>query len=159
MPHSPDRCDDHDAPGGHGRGPVDPRLMQLGKATRLHLGITVLLGSITAALVIAQAWLLSDVIARAFGGDVSVTDVRAPLFVLLLVVVARAAVAWYTEVSANRASSRVKSELRVALIEKLAADTPTLARHRMGTSRRSRRTASMRSTGTSRATSRSSCSR
>ena len=43
---------------------------------------------------------------------------------LLVVVVARAATAWYTEVSANRASSRVKSQLRVALVEKLAAEAP-----------------------------------
>ena len=36
----------------------------------------------------------------------------------------RATVAWYSEVSANRASSNVKSALRVALVEKLAADAP-----------------------------------
>ena len=47
-----------------------------------------------------------DVIARAFDGDDHVADVRAPLTVLLVVVVARAAIAWYTEVSANRASSK-----------------------------------------------------
>ena len=110
--------------GGRGRGPVDPRLMRLGRATRFHLGVTVVLGAITALLVIAQAWLLSDVIARAFDGGVTVSDVKGTLSALLLVVLARAAVAWYSEVSANRASSRVKSELRVALVEKLAADAP-----------------------------------
>ena len=106
------------------RGPVDPRLMQLGRGVRAHMALTVVLGGITALLVIAQAWLLADVIARAFDGTIAVADVRAPLTVLLVVVVARAGTAWYTEVSANRASSRVKSQLRVALVEKLAAEPP-----------------------------------
>ena len=85
------------------RGPVDPRLMQLGRGVRAHMALTVVLGGVTALLVIAQAWLLADVIARAFDGTITVADVRAPLTVLLVVVVARAATAWYTEVSANRA--------------------------------------------------------
>ena len=106
------------------RGPVDPRLMQLGRGVRAHIALTVVLGGITALLVIAQAWLLADVIARAFDGSITVADVRAPLTVLLVVVVARAATAWYTDVSANRASSRVKSQLRVALVERLAAEPP-----------------------------------
>jgi thiol reductant ABC exporter CydD subunit len=107
------------------RGPVDPRLLRLGRGVRAHLVVTVVLGGITALLVIAQAWLLADVIARAFDGSISVADVRAPLTALLLVVVVRAATAWYTEVSANRASARVKSQLRIALVEKLAADAPS----------------------------------
>ncbi len=98
--------------------------MRLGRATRVHLGVTVALGALTAALVIAQAWLLATVIARSFDDGVDVGDVRAPLAALLVVVVLRATVAWYSEVSANRASSKVKSALRVALVEKLAADAP-----------------------------------
>ena len=90
----------------------------------MHLGVTVALGALTAALVIAQAWLLAAVIARSFDDGVDVGDVRSPLAALLAVVLLRAAVAWYSEVSANRASSNVKSALRVALVEKLAADAP-----------------------------------
>ena len=59
------------------RGPVDPRLMRLGRGVRAHMALTVVLGGITALLVIAQAWLLADVIARAFDGTITVADVRS----------------------------------------------------------------------------------
>ncbi|HMK11862.1 MAG TPA: hypothetical protein VK461_09795, partial [Acidimicrobiales bacterium] len=107
------------------KGPVDPRLVRLGRGTRAHLAVTVVLGALTALLVISQAWLLASVIARAFDGGVTVGDVRGQLVALLAVVLARALVAWWSEVSANRASSKVKSELRIALVEKLAADGRT----------------------------------
>ncbi|HTN79602.1 MAG TPA: thiol reductant ABC exporter subunit CydD [Acidimicrobiales bacterium] len=107
------------------KGPVDPRLVQLSRGTRAHLATTVVLGALTALLVIAQAWLLASVIARAFDGSVTVGHARGQLIALLAVVLARALVAWWSEVSANRASSKVKSELRIALVEKLAADGPT----------------------------------
>jgi thiol reductant ABC exporter CydD subunit len=102
--------------------------MQLGRTTRVHLAITVVLGALTALLVIAQAWLLASVISRAFDGGIDVGDVRGSLIALLLVVLLRAAVAWYAEVSANRASSQVKSDLRIAVVEKLAADAPSARR-------------------------------
>ena len=107
------------------RGPVDPRLMQLGRGVRAHMALTVVLGAITALLVIAQAWLLADVIARAFDGTIAVADVRTPLTVLLarrrrtrghLVV--------HGGVGQPRGRARVKSQLRVALVEKLAAEAP-----------------------------------
>ena len=79
---------------------VDPRLLRLGRATRRYLAVSVLLGALTALLVVAQAWLLADVVSRAFSGDQSATDLRTPLSVLLAVVLARAATAWYTEVAA-----------------------------------------------------------
>jgi thiol reductant ABC exporter CydD subunit len=99
---------------------VDPRLLRFGRETRHHLAVSILLGGLTAVLVIAQAWLLADVVAGAFSGDQSTADLRTPLSLLLAVVVARAAVAWYTEVAANRSSSRVKSQLRQAFVEKVA---------------------------------------
>ncbi len=114
------------------RGPVDPRLMELGRGVRKHIGVTVVLGALTAALVIAQAWLLASVIARAFDGGVDVGDVRAPVIALLTVVVVRAFVAWCSEASASRASSHVKSELRLALVQKLASDAPTAERESDG---------------------------
>ena len=106
------------------RGPVDRGSCSSGAACA-HMAITVVLGGITALLVIAQACCLPTS-SPTFDGTITVAGVRAPLTVLLVVVVARAATAWYTEVSANRVSSRVKSQLRVALVEKLAAEPPRL---------------------------------
>ncbi len=111
---------------------VDPRLLRLGRATRRYLAVSVLLGALTALLVVAQAWLLADVVSRAFSGDQSATDLRTPLSVLLAVVLARAAIAWYTEVAANRSSSRVKSQLRQAFVEKVAETAPSADRQPVG---------------------------
>ena len=86
----------------------------------------------TALLVVAQAWLLADVVSRAFSGDESTTDLKAPLSLLLAVVLARATVAWYTEVAANRSSSRVKSQLREAFVEKVAETSPSADRQPVG---------------------------
>src|SRR5450755_1808585 len=49
-------------------GAVDPRLLRYARATRPFLVALIVLGVLTALLIIAQAWLLADVIARAFGG-------------------------------------------------------------------------------------------
>jgi thiol reductant ABC exporter CydD subunit len=111
---------------------VDPRLVRFGRTTRRYLAVSVLLGALTAVLVVAQAWLLADVVSRAFAGDRSATDLKAPLSLLLAVVLARAAVAWYTEVAANRSSSRVKSELRQAFVEKVAETAPVGDRQPVG---------------------------
>ena len=48
-------------------GAVDPRLLQYARATRPFLVALVVLGGITALLIIAQAWLLAYVIAAALG--------------------------------------------------------------------------------------------
>ena len=144
------------------RGPVDPRLMRLGRAA---CGRTWRSRSPSAAsqrsLVIAQAWLLADVIARAFDDGVAVADVRAPLPVLLVVVVAPRGHRLVhggvgqprVEQRQVRAPSRARREARRRTRRPLATspDRPP--------DRRSRPTGSTRSTATSRATCLSSCSR
>ena len=49
------------------RGAVDPRLLLYARATRPFLVALIVLGAVTALLIIAQAWLLADVVAGAFG--------------------------------------------------------------------------------------------
>jgi thiol reductant ABC exporter CydD subunit len=73
---------------------------------------TVILGVISAVVVIVQAFALAHIIAVAFLGDGDLDDVRADLWVLGACVLARAAIAWGMERSALGASSRVKVELR-----------------------------------------------
>jgi thiol reductant ABC exporter CydD subunit len=101
-----------------GRGVVDPRLMAYGRSTRRFLVVTVALGCVAAALVIAQAWLIAVIVAGAVTSGESLADLRRPVALLLFVVVLRAAVAWATEVAADRSSARVKSELRIAVLER-----------------------------------------
>ena len=96
--------------------PLDPRLLRYARTTRIYLALSVALGGATAGLVIAQATLLADLIARAFLGGASLAALRTPLLLLLGVMVGRAFVAWLQEVAAHRSSAAVKSQLRGRLL-------------------------------------------
>ncbi len=107
------------------RGAVDPRLPRYARATRAFLVTLIALGAGTGLLIIAQAWLLADVIATVLGAGKSIAALRLPLGALLGVVVARATMAWGRELVADRSSARVKSQLRTALLEHLGALGPS----------------------------------
>jgi thiol reductant ABC exporter CydD subunit len=98
---------------------LDPRLLRYARATRTFLFASVGLGALSALLIVAQAWLLADVVASAFSGGRSVAQLQTPLVVLLCVVLARATVAWGAELVAGRSSARAKSQLRGALLERV----------------------------------------
>jgi ATP-binding cassette, subfamily C, bacterial CydCD len=100
---------------------LDPRLLHHARATRTFLLGSVALGVLAALLILAQAWLLADVVARAFLRGEGTSALRTPLILLLLVVLARASVAWAAELAAARSSARAKSQLRGALLERIAA--------------------------------------
>ncbi|HMD51349.1 MAG TPA: thiol reductant ABC exporter subunit CydD [Solirubrobacteraceae bacterium] len=99
---------------------LDPRLLANARATRTFLVVSVALGVIGAVLIVMQAWLLADVVSRAFLGGRSVAQLRTPLSALLAVVLARATVAWIAELAAARSSARAKSQLRSALLQRVA---------------------------------------
>ncbi|MCX5558978.1 thiol reductant ABC exporter subunit CydD [Streptomyces sp. NBC_00038] len=100
--------------------PIDPRLLRYARATRFFLAAVVGLGVAGAALVIAQAMLIAEVVVGAFQHGSSVAELRIPLVLLVLVAVGRALVSWLTELAAHRASAAVKSELRGRLLERAA---------------------------------------
>src|SRR5450755_582373 len=99
---------------------LDPRLLRYARATRSFLVVSIVLGTLAAVLIVARAWLLADVIAGAFVGGKGLAQLWLPLVALLLVVLARATVAWAAEVAASRACARAKSQLRAALLERVA---------------------------------------
>lgn len=111
------------APEAARRGVVDPRLLKHARATRPFIAISIALGCLSAALVIAQAWLLADVIAGAFAGG-NVVRLTAPLLALLGVVLGRSGTAWGTELAATRSATLVKLQLRQALLRHLAVTAP-----------------------------------
>ncbi|MET8855061.1 thiol reductant ABC exporter subunit CydD [Streptomyces sp. NPDC004579] len=104
--------------------PIDPRLLRYARATRRFLVAVVGLGVAGAALVIAQAMLIAEVVVGAFQHGSSVTELRTPLILLAAVALGRALVAWLTELAAHRASAAVKSELRGRLLEQAASLGP-----------------------------------
>lgn len=100
--------------------PIDPRLVRYAQATRFFLAAVVALGLVGAALVIAQAMLIAEIVVGGFEDGLTVTELRTPLLLLAAVAVGRALVAWLTELAAHRASAAVKSELRGRLLERAA---------------------------------------
>ncbi|MFJ3584446.1 thiol reductant ABC exporter subunit CydD [Streptomyces sp. NPDC090127] len=104
--------------------PIDPRLLRYAKATRFFLGAVVALGLTGAALVVAQAMLIAEVVVGSFQKGLSVSDLTTPLLLLAGVAAGRGLVSWLTELAAHRASAAVKSELRGRLLARAAALGP-----------------------------------
>ncbi|WP_329366521.1 thiol reductant ABC exporter subunit CydD [Streptomyces sp. NBC_01483] len=104
--------------------PIDPRLLRYARGTRFFLVAVVGLGAAGAALVIAQAMLIAEVVVGAFQHGHPASELRTPLVLLGAVAIGRAMVAWLTELAAHRASAAVKSELRGRLLERAAALGP-----------------------------------
>ncbi len=103
---------------------VDSRLLSWGRPTRLFLAGSIALGTVRALLLIAQAWLLSTVVAGAFISGHDLAELARPLELLLVVVFLRALVAWVTEAVGDRCSAQVKSMLRGALVERVGVLGP-----------------------------------
>ncbi|MFJ9679851.1 thiol reductant ABC exporter subunit CydD [Streptomyces sp. NPDC101194] len=104
--------------------PIDPRLLHHARATRLFLAALVALGVVGAALVIAQAMLVAEVVVGGFEDGLTVAGLRTPLILLAAVALGRGLVSWLTELAAYRAGAAVKSELRGRLLERAAALGP-----------------------------------
>ncbi|SNY71120.1 thiol reductant ABC exporter subunit CydD [Paractinoplanes atraurantiacus] len=100
--------------------PLDPRLLRYARSTRAYLVVTVVLGAVLAGLIVAQATLLADGITAVFLHGAGLGDLRATLIGLAVVIAGRAAVSWAQEAVAARSSASVKSELRLALLRRLA---------------------------------------
>lgn len=104
--------------------PIDPRLLRHARATRLFLVAVVVLGLAGAALVIAQAMLVAEVVVGGFEDGLTGSGLRTPLILLAAVALGRALVSWLTELAAYRAGAAVKSELRGRLLDRAAALGP-----------------------------------
>lgn len=100
--------------------PIDPRLLRHARATRLFMVAVVVLGLAGAALVIAQAMLIAEIVVGGFEDGLTAGGLRTPLPLLAAVALGRALVAWLTELAAHRAGAAVKSELRRRLLDRAA---------------------------------------
>ncbi|MET9615369.1 thiol reductant ABC exporter subunit CydD [Kitasatospora indigofera] len=113
--------------------PVDPRLLGYARTTRAFLAGSVLLGGAGAALVVAQASLIAEIVVRGFQQGAGLDELTGPLLLLALTAVGRALVAWLTELTAHRSVARVKSTLRRRLVDHATALGPAyLAGRRTG---------------------------
>ena len=102
---------------------LEPRLVRRARPVRVLLGVDVVLGVVTALLVLVQATLFAHVVARAFDGA-ALGAVTAELALLAIVFAARGALAWAFEVTGARAASRVLSALRLELVAQRLRSQP-----------------------------------
>ncbi|MFJ9838915.1 thiol reductant ABC exporter subunit CydD [Kitasatospora sp. NPDC101155] len=113
--------------------PVDPRLLGYARTTRAFLAGSVLLGGAGATLVVAQAGLIAEIVVRGFQRGATLGELTTPLALLALTAVGRGLVGWLTELTAHRSVARVKSTLRLRLLDHATALGPSyLAGRRTG---------------------------
>ncbi len=102
---------------------LDPRLLDRARAVRPLLMADVALGLCTAGLVLAQATLLAEVIARSFDGA-TLASLRTPLVLLAACFAVRGLLAWGFEVAGRLAATSVLSQLRMGLVNRRLVDQP-----------------------------------
>lgn len=125
MPHAARRTDRNfrlpvHATGGQvtessARGAVDPRLLRRARATRAYLVAGVAAGTLTAVLIVTQAWLLATAIAGTFEHR-DLAAVGATWLPLAAVFLARGLLTWLNAVLAQRSAAAVKSQLRTEIL-------------------------------------------
>lgn len=104
--------------------PLDPRLLQWARATKVFLIASVLAGAVTTAAIIAQAILLASIITEVFQQDATLAEVWPQTMMLAGVVVVRSVLAYLVEWVAFHSSARAKSQLRMAVLEHAVALGP-----------------------------------
>ena len=102
---------------------LDPRLLQRARPARLLIGIDIGIGLAAALLVLLQATLFAQIVARAFHGA-PLGDVSRDIVLLAVVFACRGVLAWGFETTGRRAASTVLSELRLALVERRLRHQP-----------------------------------
>jgi thiol reductant ABC exporter CydD subunit len=114
-----------EAPPRSARSSVDRRLLRSVRAARLPFAIAIVLGVLTAVLVVAQASLLGRIIAGAFPGGDDLADSAPLLWLLAGVIALRALCAGGFEASGRIGAGRVMSELRSRITSHLLHARPT----------------------------------
>lgn len=107
--------------------PLDPRLLRYAQSTRLFLVFAIVVGIVTAVVVIVQARLLSGIIVDVTSGGATLDAVSGTIMILLGVFVVRGLLAWLAELAAFRASARAKEQLRQAALERAMSQSVSAA--------------------------------
>lgn len=106
----------------------DSRLLAQLQNVRGFFALTLLCGFVIAVLTIAQARVLSHVIAQVFLHHATLDALWNLMFGLLAIIVARALLSWVSEVSAFQIAARIKSALRARVFNRLLALGPAYVR-------------------------------
>ncbi len=96
---------------------INKRLLQYVKTMRIYVVVVALLGLLTALCIVLQSHYIAQIINGAFLARQPLAQLTAAMFVLLLVLIGRAALVWGGEAATNFVSSTVKSDLRLRLFK------------------------------------------
>ncbi len=98
--------------------PLDPRLLAHAHATRGFLLASVVIGTVSAVLLVAQAFLIADAVTAAFQDGAGLGEVQSSLVALVAIAVARAVLAWASEAVGHRSAATATSQLRMQVVER-----------------------------------------
>ena len=97
--------------------PLDPRLLKWADVTRSYLVVSVILGALTAVLIVIQAALLASIITSVFQRGAELAEIGDQTVLLAVVIAGRALLSYLQEWAAARTSARAKSQLRLAVLD------------------------------------------
>jgi thiol reductant ABC exporter CydD subunit len=98
--------------------PLDPRLLRHARATRGFLAAAIAIGSASALLIVAQAFLIADSVTSVFQDGAGVDDIRDTLLWLVGIAAGRAGLAWAAEAAGHRSAASAISQLRRQVVER-----------------------------------------
>ena len=98
--------------------PLDPRLLRYARSSRVYLFLTVVIALTSAVFTITQAYLLTKIIVAIFQKHKDFAGIKRSLIALIAVFVARTILSYFTEWLGAIASSRMRNELRLQLLNK-----------------------------------------
>jgi len=98
--------------------PLDPRLLRYARSSRVYLFLTVVIAITSAVFTITQAYLLTKIIVDIFQKHAVFAGIKSSLIALIVVFIARTILSYFTEWLGAIASSRMRNELRIQLLNK-----------------------------------------
>ena len=98
--------------------PLDPRLLRHARATRGFLVAAVAIGTASALLIVAQAFLVADAVTAAFEDGAGLSDIQGQLLALVGITIVRAGLAWAAESVGHRSAATAISQLRLQVVER-----------------------------------------
>ncbi|MDD2858867.1 MAG: thiol reductant ABC exporter subunit CydD [Candidatus Nanopelagicales bacterium] len=104
--------------------PIDPRLLRYARSSRRFLALAVIVGALTAGVVIVQAHVLSSIIVDVTANGATLDAVLPSIAVLAGVFIVRALLNWFAEVAAFRSAATAKQELRQAAAASILREGP-----------------------------------
>jgi ATP-binding cassette subfamily C protein CydCD len=93
-------------------------LLAHARATRGFLLASVLIGTVSAVLLVAQAFLIADAVTAAFQDGAGLGEVQSTLVALVAIAVARAVLAWASEAVGHRSAATATSQLRMQVVQR-----------------------------------------